>query len=107
MIEYLGIVYGLGRSVASDLKWKEEDKPVDRDWLQASRFAANAEKDGLRLYWADADRGISEVERSGYEVLYEVDKFRRVRRRIVRKHSGRVILVLMGKHERADVSSKI
>ena len=33
MIEYLGFFYDFARNAISYLKWSEEDKLVDRDWL--------------------------------------------------------------------------
>jgi len=97
MIEWLGLLYGAGNDLIDYLKWNEEDKEVDLSWLEKSGFKEESEKDNIELVWLRARRVETKLI-EGYEVFYELDNKKRVRRRIIIKDSsGNVELVLVKK----------
>ena len=83
MIEILGLLYGLGKDLKTYFDWEVEDKLVDRQWLDKSGFKDHMEREGYILRWS-ADGKLESWLLSGYEIAYEIDKSKRVRRRIVR-----------------------
>ena len=83
MIEILGFLYGLGKDLKKYIEWDVEDKVVDREWLNLSGFKVHMELEGYNLKWCLLEKVESRLL-SGYEVAYEIDKSKRVRRRIVR-----------------------
>ena len=95
MIEILGLLYGLGKDLKTYFEWDVEDKLVDRNWLELSKFKDRVEREGYIVSWSAENKMESRLL-SGYEIVYEIDKSKRVRRRIVRgpKHD---LLVLIGK----------
>ena len=95
MIEYLGFFYALGKDIKDYLKWREETKLVDREWLEKSGFGKLMESQGYKLFWSLTDK-IETRKLAGYEIIFEIDKSKRIRRRIVR---GKEPLVLIGKKE--------
>ena len=95
MIEILGLLYGLGRDLKKYFDWKVEDKLVDRQWLDLSGFKDNMEREGYIVSWS-ADDKVNSRLLSGYEIVYEIDKSKRVRRRIVRAPKDNP-LVLIGR----------
>jgi hypothetical protein len=95
MIEYLGIIYGLAKDIKEYLAWREESKLVDREWLDRSGFKDLMESKGYELRWSKRDR-IETRKLDGYEVIFEIDRSNRVRRRIER---GREPLILIGKKQ--------
>ncbi len=95
MIEYLGLFYGLAKDIKNYLAWREEPKLVDREWLDRSGFGELMKNQGYKLYWSKPGK-IETRRLDGYEVIYEIDKSNRVRRRIER---GREPLILIGKKE--------
>ena len=97
MIEWLGLLYGAGKDLVDYLTWNEEDKEVDISWLDKSGFNEQSEKENIELVWLKAIKLESKIL-DGYEVFYELDKNKRVRRRIIIKDSnGNVDLVLVKK----------
>jgi hypothetical protein len=95
MIEYLGFIYSVGKDIKDYLAWHEETKVVDREWLEKSGFGKLMESQGYKLLWSLPDK-IETRKLSGYEIIFEIDESRRIRRRIVR---GREPLVLIGKRK--------
>ena len=95
MIEILGFLYGLGKELKNYIEWDVEDKLVDREWLDLSGFKDHLQQEGYTLSWSRPEKVESRVL-SGYEIAYEIDKVRRIRRRIMRgpEHDR---LVLIGK----------
>ena len=100
MIEFAGLLYGLAKDLGTYLSWDEEEKLVDIHWPDASGFKADAEAKGYQLRWCRADR-VESRKLEGYEVLYEVDKLKRIRRRLVLRDG----LTLMGKQVEADAAT--
>jgi hypothetical protein len=97
MIEYLGFIYGAAKDIKDYLKWDEESKVVDREWLEKSGFGEEMESQGYKLYWSRPEK-IESRKLDGYEIIFEVDKVKRIRKRIVWS-SGNDSLVLLGKSE--------
>jgi hypothetical protein len=95
MIEWLGFLYGLAKDIKSYLTWGEETKLVDREWLKKSGFEDLMNNKGYKLRWTTPEK-IETRKLDGYEIIYEIDKSKCVRRRIVR---GREPLTLLGKKE--------
>ncbi len=83
MIEILGLLYGLGKDLKKYFDWEVEDKLVDRQWLDKSGFKDHMKREGYILRWS-ADGKLESWLLSGYEIAYEIDKSKRVRRRVVR-----------------------
>lgn len=110
MIEWAGTVYALAKEVygylkdakdvyeaAKDVKEnfeiKEGDpKLVDIGWPQKSGFQAKSEAEGYEIAWSRPDR-VASRELDGYEVMYEVDKDTKLKRKLV-LYDG---LVLIGR----------
>jgi len=117
MIEFLGLAYTMGKEVygyfkdgkeifdaakgaytaGKDIKEhfevKEIDpKLVDMAWVQKSGFDKASAEAGYKLAWSRPDR-VASREIDGYEVMYEVDKGARTKRKLV-LYDG---LVLIGK----------
>jgi hypothetical protein len=92
MFELAGLAYDLVKDLAKYLEWREEDKPVDFNWPDYSGFKAKVEESGKTVFWSRPDH----VERrihEGCELAYEIDKAKRILRRIVLRDG----LVLMSK----------
>jgi len=90
MFELAGVAYDLVKDLAQYLKWKEEEKLVDFKWPEYSGFQAKLAESGRTVVWSRPDL----VERrliEGYELACEIDKLKRIRRRIVLK-DGLVLL---------------
>jgi len=94
MIEYLGLGYGILKDIASYLSFDEEDKTVDMKWLDISGFKKKAESDGFELRWVKLSN-VESKKFDGFEIMYEVDKAARKRRRLIVNNE----LILMGKKE--------
>ena len=92
MIEWLGLLYGLAKDLKDYVQWNEEEKLVDMGWPEKSGFQAQAERNSLKLSWSTAEKVQSRLL-DGYEVMYEIDKVKRVRRKIVLKDG----MILLGK----------
>ena len=92
MLEYLGFLYALAKDLKKYLEWKEETKLVSSDWLEKSGFRKEAEKNGISLRWSKPDKVESRLL-DGYEIMYEVDSSKSVRRKLVLKDG----LILIGK----------
>jgi hypothetical protein len=93
MLEWLGLLYGIAKDVKGYLEFKEEDKLVDMSWLTKSGFDEQWQQKGYKLRWSRPDK-IASRSYEGWEVIYEVDKIQRIRRRIVLKGG----MVLIGKY---------
>ena len=93
MIEFVGLVYEFAKDLGKWLSWKEEDKVVDRAWLEKSGFQEHYKSQGYKLRWSTFEK-VESHKLSGYEIIYEIDKTKRLRRRIVRRD-----VILMGKKE--------
>lgn len=92
MFEFLGLLYDLAKDLKDFLKWEEEEKLVSMDWVEKSGFGKEAEKNGITLRWSRPDKVVSRVL-DGYEVMHEIDKSKRVRRKLILKDGA----VLIGK----------
>ena len=92
MFEILGLMYSFVKDVGEYLEWDEEEKRVDSEWLEKSGFKTTAEKSGLTLRWSTPEKLESRLL-EGYEILYEIEKLKRKRRRLVRRDGS----ILIGK----------
>ena len=92
MIELAGLLYSFAKDLGSYASWDEEEKLVDFQWPDASGFKANAENEGYAVAWSRPDKIASRML-EGYEILFEVDKIKRVRFRLVLRDG----LTLIGK----------
>ncbi len=90
MIELLGLFYGLAKDIKDYVEWNEEEKLVDINWPEKSEFNIQAESSGLKLSWSKPEKIESRLL-DGFEIMYEVDKIKRVRRKIV-LYDGMVLL---------------
>lgn len=92
MIDLFGLLYDVAKDIKAYLEWDEEEKLVDFDWPQKSGLAARAEADDMTLTWCWPDKiGLRQLD--GYEIVYEVDKVKHVRRKLILRDG----LVLIGK----------
>jgi len=96
MIDLFGLLYGVAKDIKKHRQWVEEDKLVDIDWLELSGLKAKTEAEGMTLRWSKADK-VATRQLEGYEIVYEIDKGKRVRRRLVLRDG----LILTGKRTRA------
>lgn len=94
MIEFLGLLYGGAKDVKNYLIWDEDVKVVDREWLEKSGFGQIIREKGYKLRWSKPEN-IESRKLDGYELIYEIDKLKRVKRRI-EKRSANDVLVLIG-----------
>jgi len=92
MIEIAGLIYDLVKDVKKYLEWKEETKLVDFKWPEYTGFSAKLAESGRTVAWARPDR-VERLLHEGCEIAFEIDKAKRIRRRIVLKDG----LVLMSK----------
>ena len=92
MFEYLGLLYNLAKDLKDYREWEEQTKLVEPNWVEKSGLGKIAEKHGITLRWSKVESRL--LDR--YEIMYEVDKVKRVRRKIVLKDGA----VLIGKRER-------
>ena len=92
MLEWLGFLYGVAKDLKDYFGYEEEDKLVDINWPEKSGFDEKWKQKGYKLRWERTDK-IESRRLDGWEILYEVDKINRVRRRIVLRDG----MVLIGK----------
>lgn len=92
MIDLLGFLYEVAKDVKDSLKWKEEVKLVDIKWPEKSGFKQKAEADGMEISWSKPDK-LESRKLDGYDIVYELDKKNRIRRRLVLRDG----LILIGK----------
>jgi len=92
MIELAGLLYGLTKDIAAYLGWDEEEKLVDFQWPETSGFKSDAEAEDYDIRWTRPDN-IESRQLEGFEILYEIDKLKRIMRRIVLRDG----LTLMGR----------
>jgi hypothetical protein len=97
MIELAGVLYSLAKELGSYLSCDEEEKLVDIRWPETSGFKSDAEKIGYRIAWSTPEK-IESRKLAGFEVLYEIDKLKRIRRRIFLRYG----LKLIGKIDDAE-----
>jgi len=72
-------------------RWTEKDKEVDSAWWEESVLKKDYEARGCTHFgWSNSDR-VAERLGQGSEVVQEVDKFNRIRYRLVNT-SGQVLL---------------
>jgi hypothetical protein len=83
VIEWLGVAYEIAKDLKDRLKWEEQEKQIDRDWLDKSGFTKGVTAQGLDLYWSKPD-SIATRKLDGWSVLYELDHAKRIRYRLVR-----------------------
>jgi hypothetical protein len=83
--------YDVGKEVKHHFEWKEgEPKLVDMQWVQNSGFDRAAAAQGYTLAWSRPDK-VASREIDGYQVMYELDKETRVKRKIV-VYDGSILL---------------
>ena len=97
MIECFGLLYGVAKDIKDYLKWDEEAKIVDREWLEKSGFGKEMEGQGYKLYWSRPEK-VETRMLEGYQVIFEIDKVKRIRSRI-EWSSGNDSLILLRKKE--------
>lgn len=102
MIEILGLLYVVGKDIKKYFDWDVEDKLVDRRWLDLSGFKDRMEREGYIVRWS-ADGKLESWLLSGYEIAYEIEKSKRVRRRIVRAPRDRPDVLICKKREKSGV----
>ncbi|WP_213766662.1 hypothetical protein [Caballeronia sp. dw_19] len=90
MIEWLGLLYTAGKDLKEYLVFSEEQKQVDNEWLEKSGLKAEMDAKDIKLAWSQPDR-IASRQTDGWEVVYEVDKIKRIRRKLVR-YDGTVLI---------------
>lgn len=99
MIELLGLFYEVAKGASDYISWDEGTKVVDREWLEQSGFGQLMRDKGFALYWSRPEQ-IETRKLEGYEVIFEIDKLRRVRRRIEWRSGDS--LVLLGRRQQDD-----
>ena len=92
MIDLLGFIYGLAKDLKEYFEWSEEDKLVDMKWLENSGFGNMWKQKGYTLSWSRPDKIASRML-DGWNIIFEIDKPKRIRRRIVLRDG----MVLIGK----------
>lgn len=83
MLELLGFFYEVAKDLKGYLRWEEQEKVVDRDWLVQSGLEKRWTDEGYKLYWSRPDR-IATLQLEGWSLLYQIDPTIRIRYRIVR-----------------------
>jgi len=96
VIDLLGLLYDVAKDIKNYLEWNEEERLVDFGWPEKSGLNAKADAEGMTLTWCKPDM-LASRQLDGYEIVYEIDKAKRVRRRLVLRDG----LVLIGKRGRA------
>jgi hypothetical protein len=92
MIDLLGFMYGLAKDLKEYFEWDEEDKLVDMNWLEDSGFGNNWRQKGYELKWSRPDRLASRML-DGWDIIFEIDKYKRIRRRLILRDG----MVLIGR----------
>ena len=84
-------VYEAGKDFKDHFEIKESDpKLVDFEWATKSGFQAKAEADGYQISWSRPER-VASRELDGYEVMYEIDKNAKIKRKLV-LYDGMVLI---------------
>ena len=81
MIDILGLLYGIAKDAKNYLEWKEEIKIVDNNWIEKSSFGYRINEQGFKLRWSNPEK-IETRLLEGYQIIYEFDKIKRIRRKI-------------------------
>lgn len=81
-LEIAGFLYGILKDLTEYFTWKEEEKLVDNSWLEKTELQKLTIQNGYELRWSLPDK-IEARKLDGWEILYEVDKLKRIKRRIV------------------------
>ncbi len=92
LIEWVGLIYGIAKDIKDYLQYEEKDKLVDIEWPVKSGFDEKWKQKGYQLRWSRLDK-IESRRLDEWEVLYEVDKRKRVRYRLILRDG----MVLIGK----------
>lgn len=92
MIDALGFIYDVIKDMKEYLTWSEEEKMIELSWVEKSGFDKEATKNGYALRWSRPDK-VETRKLEGYDIMYELDKKNRVRRKLVTRDG----LVLVGK----------
>lgn len=84
--EYFGVIKGAWDGIMGVKEHFEvnegEPKLVGGDWLEKSGFAAKSKDDGYELRWSKPDK-VASREIDGYEVMFEINKSKRTRHKLV------------------------
>ena len=91
MIEFAGLIYEIGKGLMTFLSFKEEEKLVDWEWLKKSGFEDKMNQQGYKLRWSRPDK-IETRKLDGWEIMFEIDKIKKIKRKIVLKDP----LILLG-----------
>lgn len=82
MIPGLELAYSVVKDVIGYLRWKTEDKIVDFAWVEKSGIKEKSEYVGKSFAFVRPDR-LESALIDGAVVVYDEDKVRRVRQRLV------------------------
>jgi hypothetical protein len=94
MFEIFGLTYALSKDLKDYSKWDEEEERVVSNWPEKSGFKEQAEKHGIVFRWSFPEQLESYLS-AGYEIIYEIDKANRSRKRFTLKDGS----ILIGKHK--------
>ena len=97
MIENIGMLYGFAKDVKKFIEWEEEIKVVDRKWMEKSGVEVEMKSHGYKLRWSILEE-LETMKLGGYEIIFEIDEIKQIRRRIERSR-GRYWQVLIGRKE--------
>ncbi len=90
MFKWLGLLYGSLKSCGEILGYEERNKLVDLQWLRTSGFSEKCRDWGYELAFSRPAR-VKAKRIEGWDVLYEVDLIRNIRRRIILKDGSLLI----------------
>ncbi|GGP22478.1 hypothetical protein [Silvimonas iriomotensis] len=77
-----GVFYSRPKADADWMRWKETPpRTVANHALARPEFAAQLQVAQLKLHWT-TQRKLADREADGYQILYELDRRNRVRRRL-------------------------
>ena len=97
MIENLGLLYGFAKDAKKFIEWEEDIKVVDRKWMEQSGIEVKMKSHGYKLRWSILEE-LETMKLGGYEILFEIDEIKQIRRRVERSR-GRNWQVLIGRKE--------
>ncbi|MDR3427021.1 hypothetical protein [Silvimonas sp.] len=81
--EVSGVFYSRPKAGAIWSRWKETaPKLVTNQWLAQPEFLEQSQAANLKLHWT-TQRKLAEREQDGFEMLFELDRLNRVRRKLI------------------------
>lgn len=72
MIEFLGIIYAVGKDIVANTGWYDSEKQVNSNWVEKSGFVKTLTENGFQCRWV-ANRNIASRELDGYMLVQEMD----------------------------------